>query len=98
MAVGKELLLKIADIAAISIDETEAEDYAKELDSVIVYIEQKLSEIPDDDLEPMEHVLSAQSFFRADEVTNFDRKAELLGSASVTKDGCHFVPSVVDPS
>lgn len=98
MAVNIELIKKMADIAALSIDVDEAEDYEKHLGYVAGYMEQQLSQIATDDIEPMEHLLSIQNVYRADEVTNSDRKTELISAAPVTEDDCYIVPSVVEPS
>ncbi|NMA65523.1 MAG: Asp-tRNA(Asn)/Glu-tRNA(Gln) amidotransferase subunit GatC [Clostridiaceae bacterium] len=95
MAADESIVKKIADLAAISIKENEINDFSKDLNSIIGYMEQ-LSRIDTGDLSPMEHVLPVTNVFRDDEVTNICRRDELLRSASVTKDGCYFVPNVVD--
>ncbi|NLM75386.1 MAG: Asp-tRNA(Asn)/Glu-tRNA(Gln) amidotransferase subunit GatC [Clostridiaceae bacterium] len=86
---------KVADLAALSIEENELEEYARDLDAIIGYMEQ-LSLIDTGNIAPMEHIVSVTNAFREDEVTNTDRREDLLKSAAVTKNNYYIVPNVVE--
>ena len=97
MPVDAISLRKIADLAAIYIEEKELEKFAKDMELIIGYMEQ-ISLIDTGDTEPMSHIVPVTNVLRNDEVTNACRRDELLKPADVTKEGYHAVPNVVDLS
>jgi aspartyl-tRNA(Asn)/glutamyl-tRNA(Gln) amidotransferase subunit C len=91
----KNTLEKIADLAAISIEENDMEVYVRELDMIIKYMEE-LKSIDTGEEQPMEHILAVNNIFREDDVNNKNIRDELIKNASVTEDGYFKVPAVVD--
>lgn len=84
-----------AELAAIHLDDAEAEAFAKDLAAIISHMEQ-LMRIDTGDVKPMEHVLPVFNRFRADEAVNGDRREALLKVAPKQEDGCYLVPNVVE--
>lgn len=95
MGIDIQNIKKIADLAAISIEENELEGFARDFELIIGYMEQ-LSQIDTGDIKPMEHVLPVQNVFREDEAVNQNNRDELIKCAPVSENGCYIVPSVVD--
>jgi len=95
VAADVEIIKKIADLAAVFIEENELEAYAEELDTIIKYMEE-LKSIETGNEKPMEHVLAINNVFRDDVVTNENMRDDLIKNASLSKDGYFKVPPVVD--
>ncbi|HHU90869.1 MAG TPA: Asp-tRNA(Asn)/Glu-tRNA(Gln) amidotransferase subunit GatC [Clostridiaceae bacterium] len=86
---------KIADMAAVFIEEKDLEAYAAQLNTIMEHMG-KIMDLDTGDQEPMEHILPVKNVFRDDEVTNKNIKDELLKNASVKEDGYFKVPTVVE--
>lgn len=97
MEADVKTIKKIADMAAISINEDELELYAKDLGLIIDYIN-GLSNLKTDDIKPMEHVSDIKNVLRDDIPTNGNRRVELMKSAASVDNGFYTVPTVVEPS
>jgi aspartyl-tRNA(Asn)/glutamyl-tRNA(Gln) amidotransferase subunit C len=95
MATDVETIKKIAQLSALSINESELEGFAKDLDMIIGYMEQ-LSKLDTGDVKPMEHVLPLHNVLREDVPTHVNRREELMNNAPETANECFMVPSVVD--
>ncbi|MGI6083876.1 MAG: Asp-tRNA(Asn)/Glu-tRNA(Gln) amidotransferase subunit GatC [Acetivibrionales bacterium] len=88
---------KIADLAAIHIDENELEDYAAELDAVIKYMGE-IKNLDTNDAKAMEHILHISNVFREDNANNRNIRSELISKAAVSENGYYKVPAVVELS
>lgn len=95
MEANQEMVRKIANLAALGLDEKEEAGYAADLNSIIGYMEQ-LAQIDTGDIKPMEHVLPLNNVLRKDEPTNENRRDELTACAPSVENGCYTVPSVVE--
>ncbi|MGI6122648.1 MAG: Asp-tRNA(Asn)/Glu-tRNA(Gln) amidotransferase subunit GatC [Acetivibrionales bacterium] len=95
MAADIKTIKKIADLAAIFIEENELEAYAAQLDTIINYMEE-LKNLDIGDTKPMEHILQMNNVFREDKVTGQNMRNELIKNANIAKDGYFKVPAVVD--
>lgn len=95
MATDVKTIKRIANLAAISIEDQELEGFAKDLDLIIGYMQQ-LSALDTGEIKPMEHVLALHNVLREDVPTNGNRREELIQSAPLLEDGCYIVPSVVE--
>jgi aspartyl-tRNA(Asn)/glutamyl-tRNA(Gln) amidotransferase subunit C len=95
MGTDVKTIKKIADLAALSINDEEAEGFARDLNLIIKYMDQ-LSNLDTGDIKPMEHVLALDNVLREDIPTNENRKDILMKSAPETIEGCYIVPSVVE--
>lgn len=85
----------VSELAAIKLEDAEAESFSKDLSAIISHMEQ-LMRIDTGDVQPLEHVLPVFNRFREDVVTNADRRTELLAVAQKQEEGCFLVPNVVD--
>ena len=94
-AADVKTISKMADMAAIYIDEKELEIYASQLDEVIRYMEE-IKSLDTDDEEPMEHILAVKNVFREDVVTGKNMRDELIKNTSIEEDGYFKVPAVVE--
>lgn len=94
-AADVKTISKMADMAAIYIDEKELEIYASQLDEVIRYMEE-IKSLDTDDEEPMEHILAVKNVFREDVVTGENIRDEFIKNTSIDKDGYFKVLAVVE--
>jgi aspartyl-tRNA(Asn)/glutamyl-tRNA(Gln) amidotransferase subunit C len=94
-AADVKTISKMADMAAIYIDEKDLEIYASQLDEVIRYMEEFKS-LDTDDEEPMEHILAVKNVFRDDVVTGKNMRDELIKNTSIEEDGYFKVSAVVE--
>jgi aspartyl-tRNA(Asn)/glutamyl-tRNA(Gln) amidotransferase subunit C len=95
MAVDKATVAHIAKLARIRIDEAQKEALSHELSNILTWIEQ-LSELDTDDVEPMTSVVAMQIPLREDEVTDGERREDILANAPEPADGFFIVPKVVE--
>ncbi|NLO99513.1 MAG: Asp-tRNA(Asn)/Glu-tRNA(Gln) amidotransferase subunit GatC [Clostridiaceae bacterium] len=94
-AADVKTISKMADMAAIYIDEKELEIYASQLDEVIRYMEE-IKSLDTDDEEPMEHILAVKNVFREDVVTGENIRDEFIKNTSIDEDGYFKVLAVVE--
>lgn len=94
-AADVKTISKMADMAAIYIDEKELEIYASQLDEVIRYMEE-INSLDTDDEEPMEHILAVKNVFREDVVTGENIRDEFIKNTSIDEDGYFKVLAVVE--
>ena len=75
----KQQVLHIAKLARLRLSEAEVEKMAKELSSILTYVDM-LGEVKTDGIEPTAQVTGLTNTFREDEVKSSDAKPdELLG-------------------
>lgn len=95
MALDKNTVLKIAELACLSIDQQEAEKYQTELSNILGFVEQ-MDNCDTEDVEPMTHPLDAQLALREDQVTAQNQRDKFQAHAPATEDGLYLVPKVID--
>lgn len=95
MKMTEEKVLKIAEIAHISLTEDEINLITKDLEKMVAFADQ-LSEIEGIDIEVPEEEATLYNVFRKDEVQPSMAKEELLANAPQEKNGCFFVPQIVE--
>jgi len=78
--VTKDDVLKIAELAALSVDEEEIESLTSDLNSILEYVAQ-LKEVEVADIEPMSHVHGITNVLREDKVTHSLPTEEALKNA-----------------
>jgi aspartyl-tRNA(Asn)/glutamyl-tRNA(Gln) amidotransferase subunit C len=67
MALKKEEIEHLADLARLQIDDEEIEQYGEQMTSILEYV-QTLGQLDTDDVEEFAHATSGENAFRADEV------------------------------
>ena len=95
---NKKEVEKIAELARLGINEEEKEKFAKDLSSVIGYI-QKLSEVNVEKVEPMTGGTNLENVVRKDDetkdITNDEMKADILNAAPNKENSYFKVPSIL---
>lgn len=82
MALTKDQVRHIARLARIKLTDSEIEDYAAKLSSVLDYID-ILNELKVGDIEPTYQVTGIKGVWRSDEVKSYENPAELLGNTEL---------------
>ena len=95
MAVDTETVRRVARLARIAVDEAELASLAGELNGILGWIEQ-LNEVDVAGVEPMTSVTPMRLKRRTDEVTDGNRRADVLMNAPDARSGFYAVPKVVE--
>tara|TARA_B100001123_G_C15016597_1_gene909769 strand:- start:88 stop:375 length:288 start_codon:yes stop_codon:yes gene_type:complete len=95
MTIGKPEVEKIAQLAKLSVDESEVGRYADELSNILSFVEQ-LSEIDTDGVTPMAHPLEMTQRLRPDKITESNQRGEFQNCAPQTEKGLYLVPKVIE--
>jgi aspartyl-tRNA(Asn)/glutamyl-tRNA(Gln) amidotransferase subunit C len=84
----------IAKLAKLEFNETEATKMAKELNSILDYMN-KLNELDTSKVEPLSHVIDLKNVFREDKVKESLPVDEILKNAPSKTDEFFRVPKVI---
>lgn len=95
MAVDTETVRHVAKLARIRVEPEQQQAFANELSQILGWVEQ-LNELDTDGVEPMTSVADMRLKMRADEVTDGNRREDILANAPEAKHGFFVVPRVVD--
>ena len=95
MSVDTATVKRVAKLARIAVDDTEAEALKGRLNTILGFVEQ-LNEVDVDGVEPMVSVTPQRLKRRDDVVTDGDRQAEVLANAPDAREGFFAVPKVVE--
>lgn len=95
MSLDKATVARIARLARIALPEDALEPMATELSGILKWIEQ-LDEVDTADVAPMTSVVDHALHHREDEVTDGDRRDDVLLNAPESLDGYYVVPKVVE--
>jgi aspartyl-tRNA(Asn)/glutamyl-tRNA(Gln) amidotransferase subunit C len=95
MSLQKEDVEKIAHLARLAIEETQVEEYARNLSDILTLVE-RMSAVNTDHVEPMAHPQDMQQRLRADAVTETDRREHFQAIAPQVEDGLYLVPKVIE--
>ena len=95
MAIDAATVRKVAKLARLREDESRLEPLAREISSILGWIEQ-LNEVDVEGVEPMASAESAKLPLREDVVTEGGDASKVLANAPRTIDGFFVVPKVVE--
>ncbi len=95
MAIDTDTARRVAHLARIRVEEENLPELAKELSSVLAFMEQ-LNEVDTQGVEPMTSVTPMALKRRTDEVTDGDRVDDILANAPDAREGFFAVPKVVE--
>ena len=95
MSVDKKTVSKVARLARIAVPEYRLEPMAKELNTILAWIEQ-LNEVDVEGVEPMTTPVAMELPMREDVVTDGNIRDQVLANAPRTEDGFFVVPKVVE--
>jgi aspartyl-tRNA(Asn)/glutamyl-tRNA(Gln) amidotransferase subunit C len=93
MAIGREDVLHVAELARLEIPEGEVERVREQLGAILEAVG-KVSELDLSDVEPMTHPLDLVNVWAADEATPSLSQEEALANAPDPYDGSFRVPAV----
>ncbi len=95
MSLDRSDVEKIAHLARMAIDETQVDNYAKELSNILGLVEQ-LESADTDAVEPMAHPLHMAQRLREDRVIETDKREENQAVAPNVEAGLYLVPKVIE--
>jgi len=95
VSVDKKTISKVARLARIAVPEDRLEPMAKELNTILAWIEQ-LNEVDVEGVEPMTTPVAMELPMREDVVTDGNIRDQVLANAPRTEDGFFVVPKVVE--
>ncbi len=95
MAVDRDTVAAIARLARIRVSAEQQDALAGELSNILGWIEQ-LGELDTDGVEPMTSVVAIELPMRPDEVTDGDRRDQVLDNAPEANGEFFVVPKVVE--
>ncbi len=78
----------VSNLALLSLEEEDKEKIARELSSILEYVE-KMAELDTENVLPTAHVLQMKNVFRKDEVLEADIREEALSGAP-QREGSYF--------
>ncbi len=94
MAVSKEELLHIAKLADLKIEESEVDNYLKNLEDILNFAN-TINNAKTEDLEETIGANENYNVFRKDEVKQFEDTEALLANAKEVERGMYKVPKVL---
>ena len=95
MKIDKNTINKIARLSRIKLDDQESEDYIKDLNSILDWVEQ-LNEVNTENIEPLSNISSSILPKREDVSKDTNSSEEILENAPDKLEGFFAVPKVVE--
>ena len=95
MKIDKNTTLKIAKLSRIKIEEAEIDEFSKQLDAILNWVDQ-LNEVVTDKVEPLNNVSMSTLTLRKDIETNEDNSKNILSNAPDKLENYFVVPKVVE--
>lgn len=95
MAISRDEVRNIANLARLQFTEEEEDQMAGELSRILDYVE-KLNELDTSGVPPMSHVLDIHNVFREDEVEERIDREDALKNAPDADSDYFRVPKVID--
>ena len=95
MKIDKNTINKIARLSRIKLDDKESEDYIKDLNSILEWVEQ-LNEVNTENIEPLSNISSSVLPKREDTSKDVNSSDEILENAPDKLEGFFAVPKVVE--
>lgn len=95
MAVSKEDVKHIADLAKLKIEDSELDEYLDHLNKIIEYVD-KLNELDTNNIEPLINPVEGSNVFRGDIVKSSVSTEEALKNSPQKDDKYFKVPRVID--
>ncbi len=94
MALTREEVLHVAELARLSLGPDEVELFTRQLNDILAYVE-KLQELDTSGVAPLAHVIPVFNAFREDEVKEGLSPDEALANAPARQEGNFVVPRVI---
>lgn len=94
MALSREEVLHVAELARLSLAPEEVDLFTRQLNDILAYVE-KLQEVDTKGVPPMAHVVPVFNVFREDKVVEGLPREEGLANAPAREAGALVVPRVI---
>lgn len=95
MKLNTNTINKIAKLARIRLSEKEADEFLKDINSILDWVEQ-LNEVNTDNVEPLTNISSSALTKRKDEAQDMNSSDEILQNSPDKLEGYFAVPKVVE--
>ena len=95
MALSKDDVLNIANLAKLQVNEDEVERYKQDLSRILEFVEQ-MNQADVDNIAPMAHPQEMMQPLREDAITETDQREKFQQIAPATQDGLYLVPKVIE--
>jgi len=95
MALDKSEVAKIAHLARLHINDSEAAEVANRITDILALIDQMQS-VDTEQVAPLAHPLDVVQRLRADVVTETDQRTKLQTLAPASENGLYLVPLVIE--
>lgn len=95
MKINDSQIIKTARLARLELSESEREEYSRQLNDIIEYVE-KINELDTSSVKPADHIMEVSNVFRDDAVKkSIDRKG-IEQNAPEFNDGFFVVPRIIE--
>ena len=94
MALTREEVLHVAELARLSLEPAEVDLFTRQLNDILAYVA-KLQELDTTDVTPMAHVIPVFNAFREDEVKPGLDRDQALKNAPAREEGNLVVPRII---
>ncbi len=95
MKLNTNTINKIAKLARIRLSEKEADEFLKDINSILDWVEQ-LNEVNTDKIDPLTNISSSALTKRKDEAQDMNSSDEILQNSPDKLEGYFAVPKVVE--
>lgn len=95
MAINRDTVKYVANLARIELSETELGHFTGQLDRILAYAE-KLNALDVDELEPTSHVLEMKNVYREDVVKKSLPAPDVIMNAPDRENNLFKVPKIID--
>ena len=95
MKIDKNTINKIARLSRIKLEDKESDDYIKDLNSILDWVDQ-LNEVNTENVEPLNNISSSTLPKREDVAKDVNSSNEILENAPDKLEGFFAVPKVVE--
>ena len=95
MKINEDEMLKIAKLAMIEISSNEKDDFLKQINNIVEYID-KINTLDTSNIEPTEHIFELKNVLREDNVWQSIDPNELKKIVPDYKDGYIVVPKIIE--
>jgi aspartyl-tRNA(Asn)/glutamyl-tRNA(Gln) amidotransferase subunit C len=94
MALTREEVLHVADLARLSLAPAEIELFTRQLNDILAYVE-KLQELDTEGVPPLAHVIPVFNVFREDAVKDGLDRDTAMDNAPAREEGAFVVPRII---
>ena len=95
MKIDKNTINKIARLSRIKLDDKESEDYIKDLNFILQWVEQ-LNEVNTDKVEPLSSILNTPLRSREDKIDDGKIREKILKNSPKKNEEFFVVPKVIE--